>query len=154
MNTKSTEWSCHALGSSEIWDRMVNVIYFCMNWQMYMYVVVLDQNTPVAGKTILGPELEEGGRGTPKFSVSFKAEKENFQSSLGGNICLFNIRFQFQEPPPPGGNRWYFPISWRLVYVQKMFLVIYLFENFFLKLLILINVWFILDKKTQINSVV
>ena len=42
---------------------------------------------------ILGPRLEEG--------TSFRGEGAvNFESSLGGNRCFFNIRFQFKEPLP------------------------------------------------------
>ena len=43
-----------------------------------VFVVVLNQNTLVVGKTLFwGP----GWRGNNKFSVLFKGEKENFKSS-------------------------------------------------------------------------
>ena len=44
MNTKS-RMGYHALGSSEIWDRMVHVVIFyeSTDIRMYMYVVILNQ---------------------------------------------------------------------------------------------------------------
>ena len=67
-----------------------------------VYVVVLNQNTPMVGKTLFWGAGWRGG-GDDKFSVLFKggAEKE-----LRGNRCFVNICFQFQEPP--GGNKWHF----------------------------------------------
>ena len=69
---------------------------------------------------IFWPRLEKEGEEN-KFSVLFKEGTENFQSSLGGNRCFFNIRFQFQEPPPPGSNKLYFPYKvsvsdWRKIF--------------------------------------
>ena len=70
------------------------------NIRMYMYVVVLNQNTPVVGKTILEPRLEEGGQ---QVFSSLQARNRNFVKQLGGEQMFFNIRFQFQDPP--GGNK-------------------------------------------------
>ena len=53
----------HALGSLEMWDRMVHVIIFdeLTAIRMYMYVVVLNQNTPMVRKTLLwGPGWRRG----------------------------------------------------------------------------------------------
>ena len=63
---------------------------------MYIYVVVLNQITPMVGKTLFcGPGWR---RGDNKFSVLFIRETGNFLSSSGGNKCFYNIHFQFQEP--------------------------------------------------------
>ena len=55
----------HAMGSLEIWDRMVHVIYYTVfdEWtdiRRYMFVVVLIQNTLMVGK---GPGWRWGGGG-------------------------------------------------------------------------------------------
>ena len=69
--------------------------YICM---YTVYVVVLNQNTPVVGKTLF---WGLGWRGdNNKFSVHFMWETENFESSLPGTDVFYSICFQFQEPPP------------------------------------------------------
>ena len=64
---------------------------------MYLYVVVLDQYTPMAGKKIYfeADVGGGGGRGHQVFS--------SLHGSLRGNRCFFNVRFEFQEPP--SGNK-------------------------------------------------
>ena len=47
----------------------------------------------------LGPRLE---RGDNKFSTLFKGGTEK---KFRENRYFFNICFQFQEPPLPGGNK-------------------------------------------------
>ena len=44
----------HALGSLEIWDRMIHVIIFDESTyiRIYLYVVVLNWNAPVVRKTL------------------------------------------------------------------------------------------------------
>ena len=50
---------------------------------------------------ILGPRLEGGGQ---QVFCSLQEGNRKFFKQLRGNRCFFNICFQFQEPPPPGGN--------------------------------------------------
>ena len=74
----------HALGSSGIWDRMVHVYYVVFDEstdiRMYIYVVVLNQNTPTSGlkEFILGPRLEEGG--TTSLHFSSRGEQKFFKA--------------------------------------------------------------------------
>ena len=86
----------HALGSLEIWDRMVHVIIFyeSTDIRMYMYVVVLNQNTPMVRKTLF---WVGGGREQQVFS-SLQGGNRTFLKQVRGNRCFFKISFQFQEP--------------------------------------------------------
>ena len=53
VNTKS-RMGYHALGSLEIWDRMVHVIIFdeSTDIRIYMHVALLNQNTQMVRKTL------------------------------------------------------------------------------------------------------
>ena len=48
---------------------------------------------------VLGPRFEEGGGGTTSFQFSSRGERK-FLKQLRESRCFFNIRFEFQEPPP------------------------------------------------------
>ena len=51
-------------------------------------------------------EAQSGG-GAIKLSGLFKGVQKIFRNIL--DRCVFDIRFQFQEFPPTGGNKLYFP---------------------------------------------
>ena len=56
-----------------------------------------------------GSDWRGGGGGEHKvFSPLQEGNRKFLEAAQGGNRCFFDIRFQFQEPPP-GGNKWYFP---------------------------------------------
>ena len=63
-----------------------------------VYVVVLNQNTPVVGKTLFWGSGWRGGGGGNKFSVLFKGGTENFYSSLWGKN-VFQHMFSISGVP-------------------------------------------------------
>ena len=100
MNTNS-RMGYHALSSLEIWDRIVHVIIFyeSTNIRMYMYVVILNQNTLIVRNTLFwGPGWRRGA-GQQVFSSLQGGRTENFQSSLGGgNRCFSTYVSNFRIP--------------------------------------------------------
>ena len=100
VNTKP-RMGRHALGSLEIWDRMVNIIFHeSTDIRMYICGGPEPEYTNIQKDFILGPRLEEG---KSKFLIPFKGGKENFLSGLGGTD-VFQHTFPISGAPP-GGNK-------------------------------------------------
>ena len=63
-----------------------------------VYVMVLNQNTPVVGKTYFGAQVGGGGGGGEQFPVLLKGEQKIFIAAYG-NRYFISTYVQFQEPP-------------------------------------------------------
>ena len=91
-------------GQLEIWDTMVHVINIVLDESTdkhpYMYVVVLNQNTPVVRKTSLwGPGWRRGG--TANFQFSSRGEQKIFKAAQGEQM-FFQHMF-----PISGASPWW-----------------------------------------------
>ena len=102
VNTKSREWAIMHRAVHKFrteWKMLLYIVFDALtDIHMYVCIMVLDQNTPMARKTFFfwGGGGHVGGRRDTKFSVFFKGGAEKFLKQLRRNRCFF----QHRSPPP------------------------------------------------------
>ena len=86
----------HALGSLEIWDRMVHIIIFdeSTDIRMYLYVWFWTIIHQWSERLYFGSQDGGGGGGQQVFS-SLQGGEQKILKQLRGVRYFFNIRFQF-----------------------------------------------------------